>query len=254
MRRKLFSFLVMTLFVICSMTAAASDQTEIQEEMLPIYFFHNTACGTCDGTEEFRALVEEQISAYKDSCPYELLEYNVFQTKGNEAWNAITEEYSLENENYVFPVMVLDGKMYTGMSEIREQLQSAFFRATGISALYFYRKDCPECLEMEAFWGQIPETFKIEDQEFPCEVLKMESRTDNNGELIRQLFEDYQVPEEDQMVPIVFLKDSYLAGKQEIEEDLLTALENGSGFLSEGTVTGGAEDEIMVSESGKVLE
>ena len=31
---------------------------------IPIYFFHNTACGNCDGTEEFREVIEEQISVY----------------------------------------------------------------------------------------------------------------------------------------------------------------------------------------------
>ena len=34
------------------------------------------------------------------------------------------------------------------------------------------------------------------------------------------------------MVPIVFLKDGYLAGKQEIETNLLQFLEEGKGFYS----------------------
>lgn len=245
------AYLIAAVWTVCPMAAGAE---ETEKEAVSIYFFHNTACGTCDGTEEFRALVEEEISGYKDVCPYELLEYNVFQTGGKDEWDAVSEEYDLENESYIFPVMVVDGTMYTGMSEIRAHLYPAFLKAAGVSALYFYRKDCQECLDMEAFWEQFPETYQSGGVEYPCRLLNLESRTDNNGDLIRQLFEKYQVPDEDQMVPIVFLKDRYLAGQQEIEKNLLSSLEESGGFLSAEEETGEAEDEVMVSESGEVLE
>lgn len=250
---RMLSFLIASIWLICNVSAGA-EEAEDKNGIISIYFFHNTACAGCDGTEEFYTLVEEQISGYKDIYPYELLEYNVFKTDGKEKWDAVSAEYGLENESYIFPVMVLDGTMYAGMSDIREQLHTAFLKAAGISALYFYRKDCQECLNMEPFWEQIPETYKSGGEEYSCSIGKLESRTDNNGELIRHLFERYQVPDEDQMVPIVFLKDSYLAGQQEIEENLLALLEEGCGFLTEQEKAGESENEVMVSETGEVLE
>lgn len=249
-RKSLLS--VLPVWLICCMLAGAAEMQE--QEAVPIYFFHNTACGACDGTEEFRETVEEQISGYQDVCPYELLEYNVFKTGGKEVWDAVAGEYQLENESYIFPVMILDGMMYPGMQEIREQLLPAFLEASGVSALYFYREDCPECLDMEPFWEQFSEVLENGQGEDFCQVLKLESRTGDNGEQIRQLFELYGVPEEDQMVPIVFLKDGYLAGQKEIEEKLMPALEKGRGFFPAEDKTGGTEDEVMVSETGGMLE
>lgn len=40
--------------------AAAVEQKKESETQ--IYFFHNTVCGSCDGTEEFVQIVDEQIS------------------------------------------------------------------------------------------------------------------------------------------------------------------------------------------------
>ena len=117
--------------------------------------------------------------------------------------------------------MVLDGTMYRGMDEIKEQLHKAFLETCGVSAVYFYREDCEECQDMAHFWDSFPEEFQIAE---------LESRTGDNGTQIRRLFEEYQVPDEDQMVPFVFLKDTYLAGQESIEGNLQKMLEGGEGF------------------------
>ena len=201
-------------------TEIGLQETEAQEAV-QILFFHNTACGSCDGTEEFRQAVEEQISYYKEEYPYELQMYNVFQTTGMQEWEKTAAEYDLENEEYIYPVMVLDGIMYKGMNEIKEQLHKAFLEACGVSAVYFYREDCEECQDMASFWDSFPEEFQIAE---------LESRMGDNGTQIRRLFEEYQVPDEDQMVPFVFLKDTYLAGQESIEENLQKMLEGGEEF------------------------
>ena len=73
-------------------TEIGLQETEAQEAV-QILFFHNTACGSCDGTEEFRQAVEEQISYYKEEYPYELQMYNVFQTTGMQEWEKTAAEY-----------------------------------------------------------------------------------------------------------------------------------------------------------------
>ena len=74
---------------------------------------------------------------------------------------------------------------------------------------------------MAPFWDSFPEEFQIAE---------LESRMGDNGTQIRRLFEEYQVPDEDQMVPFVFLKDTYLAGQESIEENLQKMLEGGEEF------------------------
>lgn len=70
---------------------------------------------------------------YKEEKPYELLMYNVFKTGGKKELDSVLEKYELEKEDYVFPVMILGGKMYTGLKEIREELHSAYLDAAGVS-------------------------------------------------------------------------------------------------------------------------
>ena len=130
---------------------------------MQILFFHNTACGSCDGTEEFRQAVEEQISYYKEEYPYELQMYNVFQTTGMQEWEKTAAEYDLENEEYIYPVMVLDGTMYRGMDVIKEQLHKAFLETCGVSAVYFYREDCEECQDMAPFWDSFRKNFRLQN-------------------------------------------------------------------------------------------
>lgn len=222
-------FYVFCIAVLCRVSVRA-EAAESEEEKISIYFFHNTACGTCDGTEEFVQIVKEQIAYYKDECPYELRMYNVFTTTGNREWEKVKERYGFEKNDYVFPVMVLNEKMYTGMDEIEQELHEAFLKAADVSAVYFYRKDCQECMDMKEFWEVFPETFMLDDTEEAVRFIRIETRTEENGALIRKLFDAYEVPEEDQMVPIVFLADEYLAGQTVIEEKLYEALECGHGF------------------------
>lgn len=240
---------ILTFFCVLWMsTLCAAGQ---EEELLPIYFFHNTACGSCDGTEEFVQTVRDQISYYKEDAPYELLMYNVFKTGGLQEWEKVKETYGLEKEDYFFPVMVLDGVMYTGMDQIKSELHRAYLQASDIAALYFYREDCQECIDMEPFWKTVSEELQNGTLEAEGRILALESRTGENGTRIRTLFEQYEVPQEDQMVPFVFLEEGYLAGQESIESELKEMLKTGNGFTKK---TEEADYETLVSESSEVLE
>ena len=64
----------------------------------------------------------------------------------------------------------------------------------------------------------------------PNQIFFLWEKGNGDGELIREMFETYNVPEEDQMVPFVFLTDSYLAGEEAIRDNLETKLSNGDGL------------------------
>lgn len=154
----------------------------------------------------------------------------VEETESVENTEETAETYGLENEEYIYPSVVINGEMYRGIDEIKENFHEMFLRAAGVSALYFYRQDCQECIDMEPFWTGLPEEYTVEENVFICEIAELETRTENNGDQIRRLFKEYEVTDEDQMVPCVFLRDSYLAGHEDIEEKLLSLLEEGKGF------------------------
>lgn len=214
----------------CMLTAAAAGQeTEILPEEFPIWFFHDTACGTCDGTEEFLQIVSEEISAYRELYPYELNMFNVFKSDGYASMQSVLEEQELSPEGIAFPAMLINGKIYEGLDMIEASLKQEYVSAVGSSAVYFYRTDCQECIDTEPFIDSLPETVCVEGTELPFYMTCLNSREGDNGTLIREMFVEYEVSEEDQMVPFVFLADTYLAGKEAIEGQLMELLKQGHG-------------------------
>ena len=213
---------------------SATAENAEEEEALTIYFFHDTACGSCDGTEEFRAIISEQIYPYSEARPYRLNVKNVFKSEERDrAEELLMEEAGLTIKEVSFPLMMINGKVYEGLPEIEENIQKEYFAGMVSEAVYFYREDCPECIDLAPFMDSLPETVEVGGVSLPLAQERLNSREGDNGDKIRELFEAYQVPEEDQMVPIVFVGSHYLAGAGEIEENLIPYLEAGYGLRPE---------------------
>lgn len=210
---------------------AQGSLTENEEEnMVSIYFFHETACGSCNGTEEFQNLVHDQLYAYYDMYPYRLSMYNVFKSEGKASAEKILEEAGLQINEISWPAALIHGDLYEGMDEISDKLIAAYLKEAESSALYFYRSDCQECIDLKPYMESLPETVSIGGQEIPFRLVSLNSREGDNGDRIRALFEEYGVPDEDQMVPFIFLNHTWLAGQEEIESRLLPLLEQGYGL------------------------
>ena len=213
---------------------SATAESAEEEEALTIYFFHDTACGSCDGTEEFRAIISEQIYPYSEARPYRLNVKNVFKSEERDrAEELLMEEAGLTIKEVSFPLMMINGKVYEGLPEIGDNIQKEYFAGMVSEAVYFYREDCPECIDLAPFMDSLPETVEVGGVSLPLAQERLNSREGDNGDKIRELFEAYQVPEEDQMVPIVFVGSHYLAGAEEIEENLIPYLEAGYGLRPE---------------------
>ncbi|HJC56740.1 MAG TPA: hypothetical protein H9700_05140 [Candidatus Eisenbergiella intestinipullorum] len=210
-------------------SAEETDQAD-GTEALAIYFFHDTACGSCDGTKEFREIISEQLYPYEKARPYRLNVKNVFKSEERSRAEEILAEQGLTMQEVSFPMMLINGKVYEGLDEIAANIQKEYFAGMVSEAVYFYREDCPECIGLSAFLDSLPETVKVGSVSVPVALQRFNSREGDNGDRIRALFDAYQVPEEDQMVPIVFVGDRYLAGAEEIEENLIPYLEAGYGL------------------------
>ena len=61
-------------------------------------------------------------------------------------------------------------------------------------------------------------------------MVRINTRSGRNDEVIQAFFAMYGVPEEEQMVPIVFTARGYLAGYEAISAGLLRELEAGAGL------------------------
>jgi hypothetical protein len=228
-------------------------------EKIQLRFFHDTACGSCDGTEEFLEILGEALNGVRDMYPYTLYMANVFQSTGRDEFVRVTDEIGLSRENLEFPLMIVNSKVYQGLESIRNNAREAFltagedifvnqyvywpsrdkdkplFERYSVSAdhattVYFYRTTCEECNSIKPFMDDLPQTVMIDGQSVPLDVVRINTRSGNNGERIYAFFDAYQVPPEDQTVPIIFLSSGYISGAEAIKETLINRLEAGEGL------------------------
>ena len=260
--KRFFILLLVLLLLLpsCAQNNEGSNQND-RPRSVSLYFFHDTACSACDGTKDFLSIFQEQVGDVRELYPYTLEMQNVFQTEGSKSFDRVMEQYGLDPESASFPMLVINGKELFGLEAIEKSLRESFLSAgeaavtpdelaftvetapkddlfrdfpsmePGESAvLYFYRSTCPECVTTKPVIEDLPESLEINGEESAVTVYSLNSRTGSNPERIRYLFEKYEVPEEKQMVPIVFLRNSYLAGYDEISAGLEQGLLDGGGL------------------------
>lgn len=245
------------------LSGCAQEEPE-QPEKIEIHFFYNEPCATCDGTKEFFRVVKEELGDISDQYPYEIYPHNVFQTSAAQDRDIILKKLGYEQEvinSLTYPIMTMNGKVYLGMDSISQSLREAYLTAgedlfvydRGVfdpakkqslkqllssyklekgssSIVYFYRTVCEECIRTEEVIDSLPETVTVDGKSYPQQVIRINTRSGRNNEVIQAFFAMYEVPEEEQMVPIVFTAQGYLAGYESISSGLLQELEAGAGL------------------------
>lgn len=236
-----------------------------QPERIDIHFFYNEPCATCDGTKEFYEIVSEELGDISDQYPYLISVYNVFHQS-----DAVIKDGELKRLGYseelikslTYPIMTVNGNAYLGIDSIRTSLREAYLTAgedlfvygrgvfdptkkqnlkqllssykiekNSSSIVYFYRTVCEECIETrEDVIDLLPETVTVEGTSYPQQVIRINTRSGRNTEILQAFFDKYGVAEEDQMVPIVFTAEGYLAGYEDISANLQNELEKGAGL------------------------
>lgn len=217
---------------ICALGANSFSVKAEDEKMdtITLQVLYENGCRSCKVQKELQEVIDEKTGVYKDEIPCKVTFYNMFKTEERELGAKVLQENEMEEDELNYPVILVNGYVLEGEDEINELLP-AVYQAVGESeAVYFYREDCDECNRVKPFMESLPETINCSGTESSFHLIKLNSREGDNGKLIREMFEKYNVPEEDQMVPFVFLTDSYLAGEDAIREKLETELSDGAGL------------------------
>ncbi|MDL2233118.1 hypothetical protein LJC63_06000 [Ruminococcaceae bacterium OttesenSCG-928-L11] len=252
----LLGFLLALILAACGSPSPPAAEPDLPSE-IQILFFHDTACGSCDGTEEFWEVLREELAAESDLPPYRVTTYNVFELAGRQEYALALEAYGLSGENVEFPVMLLNGRLYSGMEHIRNNLREAFLTAAedifeyqyvywlapddadgrlfdrwavdadDSTVVYFYRITCEEYGQTKPLIDSLPRQVTVDGNTSDVAVIPFNTRSGSNGRKIAAFFEAYDVPPADQMVPIAFIRDRYFAGYEQIEAGLAEALQNG---------------------------
>lgn len=238
------------LFAVYARAQSHKNPQVILPEKVEMYYFHEGICDSCDPTKEFDKMVEEQLESVEDIYPYSIERICIYKNGGLEKYKKICTELGLDRDSLELPLLVVGGKVYQGQESIEGNIKEAYlttgedifergyvynpkFKKTGrklfadykanpenITLVYFYRTTCDECNQVKPIIDQLPKTVEVDGKLINVDLIRINTRSGNNGDRIAAFFDKYQVPDEDRMVPIVFTATGYYAGIEKISEQL----------------------------------
>jgi thiol-disulfide isomerase/thioredoxin len=226
------------------------------QEKINAYFFYEELCGLCrTDVDRFYEILQEKLPlADREQYPNNIHVINAHESAGRSFYTQITDELGLDRGNLEPPLLILGGRVFQGYDSIRSNIYEAYLTAaedlyvnkrpytprtkkTGgelfadypvnpghVTIVYYYRITCPECAKAAPLVDALPKTVLVNGAEKPLDIIRINTRSGNNGERIAAFFEAWQVPDEDRMVPIVFFAGSYLAGFEAISVGLNQAV------------------------------
>lgn len=259
--------LLLGLFVLLCFAACDADKPDLPES-IEINFFYDEPCATCDPLPEFYELINQEIGDVKTQYAYEVHTYNVFQTGDAAVRDQVLSKLGFGQQlidTMTYPLMTINGNVYPGWEAIEESLREAYLTAgedlfvyqrgvydptrkqtikqmtqeylvdkNASTIVYFYRTVCEECQQTdEELIHSLPETVMVDGKETKLNIIRINTRSGRNGDLMRAFCTAYNVPDEEQMVPTIFTSEGYLAGYDAIAASLMAKLESGAGLAFE---------------------
>ena len=194
----------------------------------PLYFFENN-CDACHHEVEF---VDQIFSSTRHRMDeYSYCYYNVLSMDNHALYSATVEEYSIALEDLSLPMVIVDSKAYTGNSRLESAMPLDFINGESTDSLfyYLYSPACESCAAAEKAIDSLPSRLIVTygNVEFESVVIVERINIYENPSMAQVLFQQYRVPEDDQMTPIVFLGDNYVGGAEQIEKRLPNMLNAG---------------------------
>ena len=104
--------LILCLLVVHPSTAAAED-----EDTLHIYFYHETTCGSCDGTTEFFDIFNTQVGDVKEDYLYEVHTVNTFKEGGTERLEEHLKTIGKTRADVSLPCVIIGEDVLSGLPQ-----------------------------------------------------------------------------------------------------------------------------------------
>ncbi|MDR2419164.1 MAG: hypothetical protein LBD79_08930 [Treponema sp.] len=231
-------------------------------EYVDMYYFYEELCGSCteDAEEAFYSILRDKVPyEEREQYPHRLHIINVYEQHGRPVWEQVTEDMGLDRGSLQMPLLIVGGRVFQGHENIANNIREAFLtacedmfvykqvynpatRKTGkqlfddytidpnhVTLVYYYRITCPECAKTKPLIDELPVSVTVNGENLPLDIIRINTRSGNNGDRIAAFFETYNVPDQDRKVPIVFFSDSYLVGVDSIKAGIYGKLTEGPG-------------------------
>ena len=232
-----------------------------------VELFLYSPCESCREEETFQSQVLQSLGEQQNKVSIRV--YNVFQTSGMNKLEKRMEELEEEMDLSVLPVAIVEDEMLSGTyGEIAEQIAAVFSGekqnwpeeegrkqkeevkkqeksiADGLDQVkksgktvpvfvLFTTFCCDSCRTVEDFLCDLKNSsdgYISGSREF--ELVSGSILETENLELLNGLFEHFQIPSEEQKVPILFWENGYLSGEKMICQEFegcLSDMEEGKG-------------------------
>lgn len=280
---KLLCFLAAVLFLVSA--PKVCPQAAAQEKPVTLYFFHTVMCESCDSDSELLQILREELNPEEAYRPYELKSFCVYSTEGRQELDRLSAE-GLYDGSKQWPAVLVEETWLEGYDAIRqgigellqtnlhsassqageepapskqdkteETLSQGFSRFSDntVNLLYFETEACSSCHRAGEALDALPSTVTLSGVSYPVVVIRCSIMEDENANLLSALFEQYDVKPQDQVVPILFLGDRYLAGADAIVSGSQDALLAGAGLGASYTAKSDAEPFIQTLAWGTIF-
>lgn len=205
----------------------ASLEEAADEKPLLLYFFENY-CDSCKPEQEFAEAFNGLTG--KNLADYRYRYYNVKRAADREVYEQALIDYAVPADEQYLPMAIVDGKVYAGNSKIESAMPAAFTenQSTDSVMYYLYSPSCESCAEAKATLDSLPETIAVHrgSYEFESKVNLIRIDIYEQPGVAKALFEKYDVPEDKQITPIIFMRDTYLSGAERINRMLEYSLKS----------------------------
>ena len=205
---------VLCLCAFFPLSASAESSREV------LYFYENY-CEACSPEEDFAEYFRSLTGASIEDFDYKA--YNVVRADGRRAFDEAVSRFDIAAPS--LPLTIVDGVAYCGAAEMESGLPEASLSwggGTDSVIVYLYVPACESCARAADVLDSLPESVAIRRGALEIESPVIIERIDISAqpETARRLFEDYAVPDDERISPIVFFADRYLSGADAIENNL----------------------------------
>jgi cytochrome c biogenesis protein CcdA len=220
-------FFCLTLIFLMALGLFPKVLAESKPELL--YYFENY-CGSCTPEEDF--IDEFRKMTGKNAGDYDCKFFNIRYESAKAALDSAIAANNIPKEKQLLPLLIVDGEIYAGQDAISSELPKDTLSredTTDSVIYYLYLTACGSCAEAKMTLDTLPASIFITWGAYTFKS-KVEIVPINIGEdtaLALSLFESYRVPEDKQFAPIIFLRDMYLSGSEEITRELNASLLRG---------------------------
>ncbi|WP_129723729.1 cytochrome c biogenesis protein [Xylanivirga thermophila] len=233
-----FSLCIIVIIIILSIYIHTNNKSI---QTVDVTYFYNNPCEACDEEGKFITVFNEALGSDKDRIKPNLRMYNTFKKDNHIYINRYFDAYEVPKNKRNTPIVFIGKTYISGQTAIYERLRDATLDQRGnknleigseISSkekqgyniikdhnsptlIYFYTSSCSSCCNVRSLLKGLPSNVVIKQYDIS---------TDNNVDMAKEYFELYKVPKKRQMVPIVFIDDTYLAGFKDIRDNIYDLL------------------------------